>query len=245
MSAAAGPVEKDAVAGRLTYAPSVTQTGVAAPFGETLPYTFSMTNIVVTPPPAPVAPGPDAGAPPPAPPAKYDVTATVENPITFNVSSGGRTNVASANDAALTHANFPTAASDLTPDMGDLNGRPPRTQFWAEDLTIIHERFHATEGSGFARTGVTNAQTWLNAQTATSIADVNALVAQVPGKVIATRQAAMTFPGREQRAYAAGAPAYKARADAITAKGTAGKYPGAPAPPAPDAGAPKPDAGAP
>jgi hypothetical protein len=36
--------------------------------------------------------------------------------------------------------------------------------------------------------------------------------------------------GKEERAYGAGALAYKARADAITTKGNAGKYPGAPAP---------------
>ncbi len=173
----------------------------------------------------------------------------MENPITFNVAGGGKTNISSENDAALTHANFPTAASDLTPNMGDLGGRPPRTTFWAQDLTVVHEQFHVGERQRFARTGVASAQTWLSGQTAADVAGVNALLAQVPGRVITSSQALMN-PGKEERAYGAGAPAYLARANAITAKGArgaAGGYPGAPAPPAPgpDGGAPPPDGGAP
>ena len=167
----------------------------------------------------------------------YRVTATVSNPITFNVASGGNTNIASENDAAITHANFASVASDLTPNMGDLGGRPPRTKFWARDLTVVHEQFHVSERKGFAATGVTDAQTWLNAQTANSVADVRALLAQVPAQVIATSNLKAN-PGKENRAYGAGAGAYTARANAITTKGNAGKYPGAPAPaPAPGPGA--------
>jgi hypothetical protein len=240
-------IDQDTVASTLSYAATVSQTGAVSPFGATSWATFNMTGIVVTPHPAPPpapAPGPGAPAPAPAPPGRFDVTATVSNPITFNVASGGRTNIASATDPAITHANFPTVASDLTPNMGDLGGRPPRTLFWASDLTVVHERFHVTERRRFGAAGVTVAQTWLNGQTAGSVADVNALLAQVPSKVIAHSQANMTMPGKEQRAYGAGAAAYLARANAVTARGTAGQYPGAPPPPgAPAPGAPAPAPG--
>ncbi|HEX8621842.1 MAG TPA: hypothetical protein VF718_07700 [Allosphingosinicella sp.] len=241
-------MDQDSVAGTLTYATTVSQSGTVSPFGATHWNTFNMTNIVVTPhpaPPPPPAPAPAPGGgpappPPPAPPGRFDVTATVSNPITFNVAGGGKTNIGSETDAAITHANFATVASDLTPNMGDLGGRPPRTQFWASDLTVIHEQFHVGERQTFGAAGVVSAQTWLNGQTAGSVADVNALLAQVPGRVIAHSQANMTMPGKEQRAYGAGAPAYLARANAVTARGTAGLYPGAPPPPAPAPAPPSP-----
>src|SRR5215471_14382563 len=107
--------------------------------------------------------------------------------------------------------------------MASNNGRPPRILFWAQDLTLAHELFHVNERQGFARTGVAEAQTWLNGRTAGSVADVNALLAHVPGKVLASSRA--HNPGKEERAYGAGAPAYTARADAIRARGRAGEYP--------------------
>jgi len=208
-----GTVETDAIASTLTYAPTVTQSGPApAPFGETLPYTFIMSGINVT-----LAPG------------TFNVTATIDNPITFQVASGGKIDISSETDPDITQANYPTVASDLTPNMSDLNGRPPRTQFWAQDLCIRHERFHATDGIGHAGSGVTLAQNWLNTQTASSVADVNTLLGQAPARVIAARSAAMAYPGRENRAYGDGAPAYLARATAIKTKGDANGY----APPAP------------
>ncbi|HEX9530548.1 MAG TPA: hypothetical protein VF954_05380 [Acidimicrobiales bacterium] len=200
-------LDTDAVDGSLTYAPSVAQSGTVSPFGSTTWSKFNITGISVT-----------------ASSGTFKVSATVQNPITFNVDGGGDTDIASDSDSALTAANYATAASDLTPNMGDLGGRPPRTQFWAKDLTVRHENFHATERQTFGGQGVTAAQTWLASQTASSAADVQSLLTQVPGKVIAVSQAAMPYPAKEERAYGDGADAYKARADAITTKGAAGGY---------------------
>lgn len=200
--------EGDSIGGTLTYNPTVTQAGTVNPFGATKWSKFNLTGITVT---------RASGA--------FTVKATLDNPITFNVASGGRTNIASANDPALKADNYATAVSDLTPDMSDLKGRPPRTTFWAQDLTVIHEQFHVGERKKFAKEGLATAQTWLNTQSAASAAEVNTLLGQVPGKVVAASQAAMTFPEKEERAYTAGAPAYQARADAIKAKGDASGYP--------------------
>jgi hypothetical protein len=199
--------DTDAVAGALTYAPSITQSGTVSPFGATSWATFNLTGISVT-----------------SNPGSFAVQATIQNPITFNVASGGRTDLPSENDLSINSANYQTAASDLTPNMSDLNGRPLRTQFWAEDLTIRHEHFHAAERQTFGGQGVTTAQAWLNTQSASSVGDVQSLLTQVPGRVIGVSQAAMPFPAKEERAYGDGAPLYKARADAIQAKGDRGGY---------------------
>jgi hypothetical protein len=109
-------------------------------------------------------------------------------------------------------------------------GKPPRRHYWARDLTVVHERFHCDERVSFGRTGTAQAESWLNAQTAGSVADVQALIARVPSRVVASSVAAAgTVDEKESRAYGAGAPAYQARADAIRTKGglgsAAGGYP--------------------
>jgi hypothetical protein len=205
-------IDTDAVAGTITFSPSITQSGAVNPFGATTWSTFNVTGQTVT-----------------AAAGTFTASFTLENPITFNVASP-KTSIASEADPALTNANYPTAASDLTPNMARQGGKPPRTQFWATDLTVQHERFHSNERSGFNRAGAAQAQAWLSAQTAGSVADVAALIAQVPGRVITASQAAVgTLDEKESRAYGDGAASYKARADAITAKGArgtaAGGYP--------------------
>jgi hypothetical protein len=204
------------IASTLTYNPSINQSGPPpSPFGETKPYTHTLSGISVS-----LTGG------------IYRVTATLDNPITFQVDGGGNTDIASETDPDITNSNYPTVVSDLTPDMSDLNGAPPRTQFWAEDLTIRHERFHADEDVVHGRAGVVAAQAWLNTQTASTVADVRSLLGAVPGRVAATVDAAMAYPGREERAYGDGAPLYLERANAIKAKGEAGEYAegGGPAP---------------
>lgn len=208
---AASIPQRDAIAATLGYAPSITQTGpLPSPFGETRPYTHALSGISIT-----------------KTTAAYQVSATVDNPITFQVSGGADTDITSDSDSDITQANYASVVSDLTPDTADLDGRPPRDHFWASDLTIRHERFHADEDARYGREGVVAAQAWLNGQTAGSLAGVSTLLAEVPGRVHADVDTAMAFPGREERAYRDGAPLYLARANAIKAKGDAGKYPAA------------------
>lgn len=209
--------QRDAIGSTLSYNGSISQAGAApAPFGETKPYTHALSGISVT---------RSAG--------NFVVKATVDNPITFQVAGGTDTDISSETDPDITQANYSNVVSDLTPDMSDENGRPPRTQFWAQDLTIRHERFHAQEDFNFGRQGVGQAQTWLNAQTAANVGAVNAMVQQVPARVANTVATGMAFPGLEERAYGDGAPAYLARATAIKKKGDANGYapPGGAGPP--------------
>ncbi|HEY7340995.1 MAG TPA: hypothetical protein VH591_08950 [Ktedonobacterales bacterium] len=127
--------------------------------------------------------------------------------------------------ALLTQASYPVIVSDLTPNMSDLNGRPPRTKFWSREITVKHERFHATEYEHFSEMGATQAIAWLNSQTTSSAGGVKALLRQIPNKVISTVIANMAAPASEQRAYGDGAASYTALANSIKAKGDAKGYP--------------------
>jgi hypothetical protein len=203
--------DHDAVKGAITYSPSITQSGTVEPFGSTKWNRFHVKDITVR---------ASAGA--------FEASFTLENPITFNVSSP-KTSIDSVDDPQLTNDNFSNAAADLTPNMNVQGGKPPRRHFWARDLTIRHERFHSVERKRFHTDATTQAQQWLSSQTASSVDDVRQLIAKVPGRVIqASTTAAGTVDEKESRAYGDGAPSYKERADGITARGAKGANGGYP-----------------
>jgi hypothetical protein len=153
----------------------------------------------------------------------YQVRGTIENRIKWGVQSLGRTDIANDVDSDITAANYATVSTDLTPNMSSSGGRPPRRQFWANDLTQQHELFHANDVQGRGPGAATAAVSWISSQTATDVAGVQALVDQIPNRVVRTIVAAMGEPA-EVRAYGAGAGTYRARADSIKTKGDAGKY---------------------
>ena len=156
----------------------------------------------------------------------FEVTQTYENPIVIRVfkDAGPRSqvNIESETDSDITASNYPTVASNLTPGT---DNRPPRSMFWARDLTLVHEQFHATDGQKFCKDAVDAAQKDLNTKTATTMDEVKALMDPIVQQIINARATGMTKPASEDRAYADGAKLYKARADKITAQGKAGKYP--------------------
>jgi hypothetical protein len=159
---------------------------------------------------------------------EYTIKASLDNPIVFSVRSGtgpgGQIDIGSDSDPDITSSNYKTVASDLTPSKVQ-NGRPPRTLFWAEDLTTVHERFHGDELQKQGRRAVTEARNWLNAQTAASLEDVKALYEQALVRMRTSVEDAMAAPpGYEERAYGDGAPLYLERANAVKKKGDAGKY---------------------
>jgi hypothetical protein len=212
-------VEGDTVAPGLLYSPSIGARATPPNASQ-----FGVTSTRPTVPAATINIVHDAAA------AEFNVRATVNNSVTWAVHSLGRTDILDEDAAAITAANYTTAASDLTPNMASDGGRPPRTQFWASDLTAQHEQFHANErATTYGMPAFEFAQTWLGTQTAADEAEVRTHVNQVPAKMHENYATAYT-PGKETRAYGNGAPAYRARADAITAKGTSGGY-GAAAPP--------------
>lgn len=160
---------------------------------------------------------------------RFLVTATLEQELKWQVRVGtgptGEVSIGSILDGNLTAANHQQAAADLTPNMSDLNGRPPRTQFWAQDLTERHENFHADDAVSRGPDAVKIASNWLGTQAAPDVPGVQALLNQVPGRAFTALMAAMAFPAREERAYGDGAGAYWRRATGIKAMGAIGMYP--------------------
>lgn len=204
----------DAIAGGITFTGAFSRGGTvdAGDFGTTSTTYPALTNVTIT----------HTGT-------TFTVAADFALAVTWQVVTGdgpgGQKHLANATDPLITAANYTTAASDLTPNMSDLGGRPPRTQFFARDLTEQHEQFHARERVRFGRDAVTDATTWLATQTATDEAGVRAHLATARTRMIAYVRARMVNPGKEERAYADGAPAYLARATAIRTRGAAGGYP--------------------
>jgi hypothetical protein len=206
------------IASTLTYRHTITRDGPEPKsFGATDPSDFRIEQIR----PAGLSGG------------KYNVTARFYNPITFQVRTlkgpTGQTNIESDSDSDITQANYMTVAKDLTPNMSDLNGRPPRKEFWAKDLTIRHELVHAEEDAVNGKAVVKEAQNWLNSQTAVDSNEVLGLVARVPARFAAAVQKRTTEgPAKDagdSKAYGDGAPLYLARANAIKTKGAKGAYP--------------------
>ncbi|MBX9584187.1 MAG: hypothetical protein K2X87_28135 [Gemmataceae bacterium] len=237
LRAATLPDQADAIASTLGYKNSIKQEG-AQPVGE-----FGVTRPVYAfEPPGPHA---DQAA------GTFTVTGTVVAQITYQITTtSGRTDIASDADPDITQQNYRTVASDLTPSpttttvtpggaVALYKGQPPRTRFWAADLTVNHELVHAGEDVTFGQEGVTIAQNWFNRQTAATYDDVGALLNRVTPMVVRHVDAKMALPGRELRAYDRGAADYRARAQAIKRKGDANGYaPPAPAPRAPNAPSP-------
>ena len=205
--------ESDSIGSALAYRPSVA--GDPSPPG---PDEYGVTR--TTPRVSDIAVAHDSAA------AAFNVTGNVVNTVTWSVHSRGRTDIPDENAAAITGANYATVASDLTPDVSSDNGRPPRTRFWARDLTERHELFHANERAfAYGQPAFDLARNWLVAQAATDEVGVRVLVNRIPGRMFDSYNASYV-PGKESRAYGDGAPLYRARADAITAKGARGGYGG-------------------
>jgi hypothetical protein len=157
--------------------------------------------------------------------AAYKIAGTFENHITWGVhpTTDNETDIASGTDPDITKTNFTKVADDLTPNMSSSGGRPPRSKFWAKDLTEIHEKFHADDVKGQGPAAATAAVAWLGLQTAGTVLGVTAITNQLPDRVVQTLIAGMGEPS-EVRAYGAGAAAYTARAADIRKRGAAGEY---------------------
>jgi hypothetical protein len=203
----------DAVNGAFAYSGSINRGGAQpSGFGVTRSFGSSLTDVVITP-----------------TPGTFNVAATFEHPITYQVRSGTgpsrQVDIASETDSDITKTNYPTVFSDLTPNMGDLNGRPPRTAFWAEDLTLVHELVHAKDDRANGPGAMATVTTWLNSQVAADVPRVRTLLGALPARFATALLAALSTDDGERHAYGDGAPSYKARADAIKAKGDRGEYP--------------------
>jgi hypothetical protein len=159
----------------------------------------------------------------------FNVTATYSLVTKWDTRKGtgpsGQVNIPDENAAGLTAANYKTAVSDLTPDLSDEGGRPPRTKFWAQDLTERHEKVHAADHQKTGKDGLKAALTWLGTQTASTQAEVETHLRTLQTKIVQYILANGAGSVGELHAYGDGASLYQARADAIKKKGDGGGYP--------------------
>lgn len=161
----------------------------------------------------------------------YTVTGNFVHTITYGVLSGtgpnNQVDIQNENDNDIKACNYQLVSSDLTPNMASDNGRPPRTKYWAEDLTIRHERFHAVDQRQLSWGPQVNTamQNWLNGQTSSSASNIrNTLLPQAINEGIRVYNAFVALPSTEGDTYGDGAPLYRARANTIKTKGDAGDY---------------------
>jgi len=105
--------------------------------------------------------------------------------VTYQTGPDGQKDIASETDAKITKTNYPKVHTDLTPDMSDLNGRPPRDEYWAKDLTLTHELVHAKDDNDNGPGAMATAKTWLDGQTATDAAGVQVHLTKIPGRFAA------------------------------------------------------------
>ena len=204
--------KSDAVKGAFTYTGSIARGGAAPTgFGVTRSFSSKLTGVTIT-----------------HTATTFDVAATLEHPITYQVRTGtgprNQTDIASPTDPDITKTNYPKVHTDLTPDMSDLNGRPPRTKFWAEDLTLKHEIVHADDDKANGPGAMATVKAWLDTQTAADQAGVQTHLGKIPGRFATALLAALSTEDGEKHAYGDGAASYKARADKIKEKGDKGEY---------------------
>lgn len=158
----------------------------------------------------------------------FVVKAALASDITVKVrptlGPNGQVNIEGEDDSDITNANYPAIVQDLTPFPGKPEAGSPCAHFWARDLTLEHEHFHAGEDEHYGKQGAETAQGQLNGLRAKDTAAVDALLDRVPDFILGNVGANMG-PAGERRAYSHVSPDYQARADAIKKKGDRGKYP--------------------
>jgi hypothetical protein len=160
-------------------------------------------------------------------PTEWLIDASIEHLIEYQLASNGpqgQTNITDENDPSITHQNYEDVARDLTPDMSNLNGYPPRKRFWSKPLTERHELFHCHEARGFGESSVNENRLRLESARASTGEEAYELVAAVPDRITGDIDLGLAEPGREERAYSDGAPAYRTLAETIKTKGDKGDY---------------------
>jgi hypothetical protein len=204
--------KSDAVISALAYSGSTTKGGAQpAGFGVTRSFKLSLEDINIT-----------------SLPGGYLVTATAKHPVTYQIRSGtgpeGQVDISGNTDSDITAANHADIESDLTPDMSDLNGRPPRAKFWCEDLTERHELVHCADDRANAPLVLAQIMAWMNSQTVESWFGAAGLLGQVPKRFATGLLAALTTEAGEKHAYGEGAPAYTLRVESIKARAAGTGY---------------------
>jgi hypothetical protein len=105
------------------------------------------------------------------------VSFTLDIQCPWGTNSGGKTDIPSAADPAVTKDSYPKIVSDLTPKLNEKSWRAPRSTYWSEAICKRHERYHSTDDKAWAEgAGKELVKSYLASKTvnkATAEADMN------------------------------------------------------------------------
>jgi hypothetical protein len=183
------------------------------------------------------------------------VQGTLRVKTPWGVSSGGKTDVPSANASLITASNYTDIADDLKPNA---IGKPKRDRYWSQAITSRHERFHGTDDYGWTTsTGWPAARAQLATKTVREPRLWGFMDGNTKADIRAKLQEAINYlttecwqyylgggsahadRAGELRAYADGKASYQALSDGVKAHGESlggggggggGGAPGSPAP---------------
>ncbi|MEM8642715.1 MAG: hypothetical protein AAGG51_28435 [Cyanobacteria bacterium P01_G01_bin.54] len=155
----------------------------------------------------------------------FSIVGTIRNDLQIRVKPDDNNSITSEIDTDITSSNYKDVVIDLTPDPA--TDRSPRSQFWARDLTLQHERFHIYQQQipSYGPQSVQALQTWLNQQTVSSWDDaLNKFTKGMRTELSSKHDELVTSSATEDDAYADGADEYQDRADEIESKGDNDEY---------------------
>lgn len=78
------------------------------------------------------------------------IATTLQINCPWGTNAGGRTDIASGTDAAITKANWEKVRDDLKPSTSSPH-KSPRTKYYAKDLVERHEKFHGTDDESWTK----------------------------------------------------------------------------------------------
>jgi hypothetical protein len=152
--------------------------------------------------------------------SRYDVRARIACRYTWDTNAQGHKNISGPRDSDVTADSWSQIVYDLTPP-ATTPARPPRVEYWAQDMTIKHEKFHIQDWVGSFRTYRPTAEAWLNTQSASSVQEArnktNDAISLMTTNVNNYMGSGDSSPA-EARAYTDGVSSYQERADAVEAR---------------------------
>ncbi len=149
--------------------------------------------------------------------SQYELSIQLDIVYRWDIHHAGRTNVLSANSAAVTRQSWSQVAYDLTPQQASPR-RSPRVRYWCSDLSAQHELYHAQDYRGAFGRYKSNVETWLGQRSVSSESAARTLCDQAVQRLIGLVTGYMgegDYAPCEVRAYNAGQAQYQARAGAV------------------------------
>ena len=100
--------------------------------------------------------------------SSLNVKASFKLKTTWGVTSGGNKDIPDASSSLVKADTYQDIVADLTPQLDEKSWVAPRSKYWSKKLCERHEKFHATDVTGWAKQqGKTFLVHYLNKKTVT------------------------------------------------------------------------------